>query len=287
MASFATAAMLAACSSPAGQAVPPSLMDLVADLDNTPAVIRYAVDLVARDCMVRHGFSVAAPNRPLSNGTDTYLGLVGVFRSIEQAKTAGYHSTTAPANADQDRYYESLAPERQREFDRIYFGSAGSPRVSITTSSGLTLQENSTGCLAEGRAAVYGSVQTAVEADALRNDALAALGDRRTSLGWDERVAYEGCMHALGYSVTGFNGFEVAEATFGKYRTDAEMPSEGEQAMATADFHCQNEVHLMENMRDHYSQTAGSWVLSSSLRLTTWKTQVDTSLARADLIANR
>lgn len=54
-----------------------------------------------------------------------------------------------------------------------------------------------------------------------------------------------------------------------------------------SDMQRQGGVHSMANLPDHYSQTAGSWVLSNARRLTTWKTQLDTSLARAELIADR
>lgn len=60
-----------------------------------------------------------------------------------------------------------------------------------------------------------------------------------------------------------------------------------EQAVAVADFRCQEKMGLMSRMRDYYSRTAGAWVISNADRLRAWKANADASLVRANAIVNK
>lgn len=126
-----------------------------------------------------------------------------------------------------------------------------------------------------------------VEWSLLRNEALQAAAGRQAQFGWIERNEYQQCMGGAGYAVEGFNAPEVAQSRFGQYRTGAEAPSAPEAQMALADFRCQQQIGLVDRLRDKYSEVAASWVLANAGRLRVWAVHMSDATRRAERVAGR
>lgn len=261
------------------ETAPANLVDIVADIWQSPPELEYAAELIANECLLAHG--IDAPTPILNPApSDTYLGLVGVFQSRDAAADYGY-ATTQDLHSIETNFVEGLSPEAEEAYTTAYFGGEDATVKVVEVDGGAQISESTQGCLAEGRVAVYGSVEGHLEYLALLNSSTSALGDDVTGLSAADGGAYTQCMKDSGYSVDGFNAFSVAESKFGTYRAEGQPPSEEESAMAIADYICQTQVGLIEKLKTHYAEQAGSWVLANESRLLAYRQLENESLARA------
>ncbi|MDU7360183.1 MAG: hypothetical protein E7L00_03105 [Propionibacteriaceae bacterium] len=267
----------------ADQSAPPELLDLVAELENQPGELSQATSILTVQCLRKHGFDVPPQPTHQQPHNDVYLGLVGVFRSEKEAASLGYTSTVnAPESLDD---YENSLPEARREQFRVALqGPEDAPMVNGTTKFGAVIGRSSVGCLAEADKHVFGSLDAEMLGSVLRDEAMAATQGEATDLAPSDGRAYEECMAAAGYQVDGFNAFTVAGEKFGVYRQVGQPPKEEERAMAVADYQCQQEIHLIERLREHYARRAGDWVVANERRLLEWRGTVEQSLVRAKAV---
>lgn len=267
----------------ATQTAPPELIDVVAALEQPPVELDYAMNLAIAACLREEGFTVETPGFNDAPG-DVYLGLVGVFRSEDEARTLGYRTTVRPS-ASFDDFESMLSKAEQARFAVALHGPEDAPRVElVSASTGMAIDASSQGCQAVASDAVFGSVHNRLEGVLLRNDALAATEGKSTDLSPGDGSNYTTCMSQAGYTVDGFNAFDVAQETFGQYRAVGDPPNSDEIAMALADYRCQQELGLISRLRDNYARRAGDWVMANEARLLAWNDTVEASLGRAKMI---
>lgn len=278
------ATMIVGCVAPIAENVSPKLVKIVAEIENPSVVIERATNSLVRKCMAKAGFRMPE-YEPVAAATETYLGMVGVFRSESQATSVGYVSVVRDSDKSPNAYYESLPAAARDAFDETYFGvtgdGVGGEVARVEGESGMVVEANSSGCMANAKRAIFGKLETALEWTLLRNEALGPMRSDPLPLGLEEKVEYSECMAKSGYSVDGFNAPEVAAQRFGQYRTRLDEPSKAEVEMSRADLGCQRELRIIPRLEEHYARVARPWLLSNAGRLRVWQLDMQRALERA------
>lgn len=267
-----------------GGGVPVGTQTAIISLVNPPPEIRAAVDLTARECLSKAGFSLpqslGATWAPYSSPT----GVVGLFPSVADARQHGYSSTMDSGTDWVDAFRQTLSPARQVQFDDA-FAPGGSPQVQVTLSDGMQASRNATGCNAEAQKAVYGSVKTGLELDMFVNDVLSASDNTKVRQTLDDALPkYRSCMQAKGIDVSGLNAPDIAKRTFGAYRAAGQAPSSQESAMAVVDATCQRDSGLVSKVNRVYFAAAATWMANHESEIAALEEDLTSAQARAKAI---
>jgi hypothetical protein len=198
------------------------------------------------------------------------FGLSNVFESPDEARRLGYASTMDDDGDLVSEWEESLSGADREGYYRALLGPEGAEQAVVTLPNGMEMSTSKAGCIAEAQVELYGSVDNALAVNALVNEYLSQASDGATDR--DAQLtnlapAFEKCMREQGFEVSGLGVSVLAGEMFGTYRSPGQSPSEAEQALAAADYACQQEIDLGGVLAESFAHTARDWLRANEGRL--------------------
>ncbi len=263
---------------------------VVALLDRPPELY-WAQAKTTAACMQAAGFRWPLYEffTPMPARRKTLAGVPGpldpaVAREIGYGSDVGQPSQTGgDPDVEHDRYVASLSKEQRRAFYRAKYGSDA--EVAVTTPDGVGVSANVDGCIAEGRAAVYGSVEDYLLIEyvpqGIRLESGRALKARGVTAAARE---YSRLMADAGYRVANPGEARVlARQRFGSRPLTGPASAE-EKAMAVADARAQAESGVYEAITQASVVQASAWLASNEQLLVELAEIKAESLVRAGKI---
>ena len=133
------------------------------------------------------------------------------LNNIRQARQEGYGLSLTPSedpggytteSEPTARYLRTLSHDEREHWDIAYFGDHAD-MTTVTLPNGATFSTSNTGCVADARIELYGSIRAHVEVTALANYMTGEVGSRvMADSSYQEALAgWQECMSELGYSV--------------------------------------------------------------------------------------
>jgi hypothetical protein len=258
----AAAGLLVVLAGCATQPEPPSLsgsMDLldVAELTSEER-IDYAEQSLIGDCLRQHGFEHRIVKLPEATATDdasvTEPFLQGID-DVDRAAKQGFRffdgdEDVQPAPDPNVRYVRGLSESDQRKYTVAYFGNSEKHNVE-TTVAGVTTRTSTTGCLAEARKQLYGSLEAWFRPSVVEGNVGNLARERAAADPRYLRVvrAWSDCLRERGIATSSpsdlHDRFDVRSA--GMPRRSAEKL---ERRWAVAEAQCARRVELTKVARD-------------------------------------
>jgi hypothetical protein len=235
---------------------------------NHPPELLWAERKVTAECMAKQGFRY--PPYELGRRTDPEdSNLAGVaLLTVPEAQQRGYglhiSSSPDPQALDPDaataQYLATLTPAEQQRYHTVL--DPGRAQAEVELSGGVRASASIEGCVAEGRAHVYGSVENFLKLfylpQGIRQFSEQAL---RAPAVTEARRAYARCMRSAGYRVESpADALDLARTNFGTTRTAEGTVSDAERGMAVADATCQAEADLHRVIDDALVQAGSAWL---------------------------
>jgi hypothetical protein len=124
----------------------------------------------------------------------------GYGLSVTLSEDPGGYTTESEPTA---RYLRTLSHDQRDDWEVAYFGDHAD-MTTVTLPNGATFSTSNTGCVAEARIELYGSIRAHVEVTAMANYMTGEIGSRvMADSSYQEALArWQECMSELGYSVT-------------------------------------------------------------------------------------
>lgn len=280
--SWATAVLVVlvtGCSGPPEE-VPEQVRGAVLTLGRDAPELTDAVILAEQACVEAAGMHIPLFLSGQDDSGANLSGAVGLMTESEAAVDGYGFGEVAPApvevwlerlpDADRKRYEQLVAP-------------AGGPTAQVTSETGMVMSAPATGCTAQARTAVYGSVENYLTLVVWRNSLLNLEG------GWvdDEELgaaldAYAECMSAAEYDVGSVQeAQDLARERFQADRSAGAAPSPEEVQMAVTDARCQEGVDLRDQVNSAFLRANADFFVEHQAEVVTLAEQHSASLARA------
>ena len=276
---------LASCSAPPeGAHVSDRLQRSVVALAQTPADIAQAEFLATRACLREAGFEIPFGSPSPTSSTSSIVGVPGLFASESAARISGYGTTIRETDDPITAFGNHLGVADRARFETALNGASDARQASVPLMRGGTVSRSTEGCAAEGTAAVYGSVATALRLENFANEVYAQV--EPSSIG---RVVkrdlpdYRTCMAKSGYQLglQDTNASKLARERFGVYRNEGDRPKPAEAAMAGADATCQHESGMVTDTNDLFFRSAANWVVAHEGQILAWQDDLSGAQRRA------
>jgi hypothetical protein len=212
--------------------------------------------------MTKNGFAdVPAAGR---EGGENLFGYPSQLRPADAAQQGyGDEINRDPQQRQGDleeAYRAALAPADRARYDKLK-GTSG-PQVEVVLPGGIVVSAAASGCVAEARERIYGSVKNFLTVFYLPQGALTDLRNVEKETEVKEALArYEGCMKAAGYSV----GFpqaarELAESYYRGRPSPHNRPAARELQIATSDGRCRSSSGLSQAYAKAAERRAARWI---------------------------
>jgi hypothetical protein len=248
---------VAACSPPPDTASP-DLTAAFREIAAQPADLGLAVAHATQRCLRAKGFDA-----PLPAAFSGSVANLPVRVDEQTARTVGYGSTLLrgidEVQSPLDRYAAALPSARRTEFDQV-LDDDRAPRARMTTPRGWVVSASRGGCAAEGRAAVFGSVDNWLAAFYLPQDLNLVASDVQS----DPRVreaagTFQTCMAAKGYAIASPHDAMAAAQGWSKGKAVRGAPR-AEIQLATADAECQRRSGVVDVCLTALTHAAMDWI---------------------------
>lgn len=253
---------LTGCGEKAGPPVSDAMKHTVRSLVALDVEAEAAVNAKLRDCARKVGWTREI-GASLPAGPTQLHGFTSVFKSAKEAEDIGYRVLIREPRS---------SPELPEDMNLKIYGAdreaaAGDGTLQVRVElepGGTVVSEPATGCLAEARTAVYGSVEDHIRLSNVINRVLNSGSNRAQSrflgvLG-DVRNEFSACMKGHGYDIGVMQVERWVSQNMKPYQDAGEKPSGEELRLASADGACQEQVRLAQKLDDAYFEVAGDWV---------------------------
>ena len=183
----------------------------------------------------------------------------------------------------QEHYLNTLPePERRRYHQALW--PADEPEVTIDLPQGMTSGAASTGCVAEARIRVYGSVETYLRLSQFSNAlSLVSIDAYDRSRNAKTMGLYGWCMKRAGYAVDPpKEAKDLARERFAHRRPDE--VSDQERAMAVSDATCQESSGIYDRLEAAILDEASDWIRKHETDIRDWAERRRDSQRRAERI---
>jgi hypothetical protein len=272
------------------------MREMLRSLSSPPSslVLAEAWWLIAR-CMSRNGlrflpwelWSARQPSVALR------LGGLGALLRVDVARRSGYGSLIERVREDgvddpdvaQEDYLATLPED---DYNRFYelLDPSDSPQPRLKLESGAVVSTATTGCAAEARKRIYGSVAGFLKAQNFFNE-LTGHGDevREDQRVKDAVAEYSNCMGDAGYDVvdTSDARYQTDEA-FGRSRRLSDPVSEAERAMAVADAECQESSGINTAMEDSFVDVMSVWLNDHEADIVALHDEMNIAIEQAEAV---
>jgi hypothetical protein len=238
-------------------------------LASPPAELATAHGLLVRACAREAGFDVPASFQGSTRSSAALIGVGELLASEQQARRLGYASTVKDAGSRADVWERSLSEDRQERYRKVVWGD-DEKTVEITLPDGVKSGRSDSGCWADADRALYGSVEQALTIENFVNELNREALDMQSAalrIVSGKKSGYSACMRTVGYRVGGISAEKLAASRFGKYRYEGDEPKAAEQAMAAADFRCQQEAGFAEALDGLFVERASNWIKANETKI--------------------
>ncbi len=274
MAAGAVVALLSACSGSSNPSVQPAVKAATVNLFEQPVQLPWAAAKATAACMAEHGFEYppyTVFDSTEEPGTQSISAFAARPLTLQEAQrdgcgdriTRGGDGDVVFATEAVHDYLQTLPPaERKR------YWQAQEPNdneyVQYELNGGTVASVATEGCIAEGRKAVYGSVENALRLQEFGNEILPFTSEAvESDEVQDAADEYAGCMEAEGYQVaTPGQALQQATERFagGLDGVAPAKASPAERSMAVADAICQQRSSINAVMEDQLFVAASDWL---------------------------
>lgn len=272
-----------------------STRSVVAQLSRPPVILARAEAALVAECLSKAGFRYVPHEN--SSGmpipTEGRLGGLGAPLRLQTARQNGYgtlieripEDATDDPNLAQEQYLATLSETKQSEYWEL-LDPSDSPQERIRLESGIAVSAATTGCAAEARKRIYGSVRAFLEIHNFFNE----LTGRRSEVDEDDRVkhaveAYSACMREAGYEVVDASDARYqANQEFGRTRKLSDPVTVEERSMAVADATCQETSALNRAMDDAFIDVMSTWINDREATIMALKDTLEDASSRAEAI---
>ncbi len=275
------AVILAGCAQPARVETSQASRDAVVSLMNIDPEVGSAINVLTGECASKHGWTEGI-NLQYGGYSLSVTGVSGVWQSQKEAERWGYSSLV-----DDDPGGPQMSDAQSRAIMGFPSGPDSPddmPKATITLGSGSIVSAASTGCHAEAKKRIFGSVEDALRQTNFVNEVLSVgLKDvsRFEKVARKEAPEYERCMSAAGFDVKLGQADDWAAKNISSKRKLGERPAGQELELARADGACQEKVGLAQKLEDAYFQVAGAWVRDNEQRILGLREKKKEALERA------
>lgn len=263
------------------QAPSPAVLAAFRQMAVQPRELGRAEALAVQNCLRGQGYDAPLPRATYGSVANLPLAL------DDTAAHDGYADALdrTPPGGDPDvlHAYQTTLPVAEQTVFAQRLNDEQAPQTAFTTPNGWHLTASESGCVAEARTAVYGSVQASLLLLYLPQD----LNATATAVGSEESVAaandrYRTCMTGRGHPVS-FPQEAVALAQQA-VRPGVAEPSPQELAIAVADAECQRSSAIVPVILDSLERIAAPWIAANAELVESAGAVVTASLPRATAI---
>lgn len=260
---------------------------LVALIQDQPE-LAVAESIALVDCMQALGWRLEYQlSVPAASRTANLGGVSGLFDDVSSAGQVGYTSSVTPVDQPTtvDTFASKLSQAQLQQFD---FDLVGDPNdlAQYTSPSGHIIGSSNSGCVAQSRIKVYGSLDNFFQVAMLKTELA-----NRVDLSLDSpRVVelmgdYSTCMSEYGVEVESIADTQkLAETLFFESRPVGSTPSPEERALAQLDATCQKKIDVVEALNSYFFDQASVWVAENEAWILGLLEIRYESLERANLI---
>lgn len=275
---------------PSAEDVPVPVREAVVALSRPPSDLTLAVDRVAGMCMRDLGYADFPLVSTLQEGAGppNLAGAVGLL-DASRARTEGYGTRVGVAgdvaagegDGPIGAYLATLPPDQEATWEEAYDSQAPEDEVTVVQGE-VVAGASGKGCLAEGRAKVYGSIENFLWLSYLPSEVVGIGSDVVNSRPAREAFGrYGDCMQDAGYDVNNLNDAQdLARERFGQ-RAQTAAPTPEEVAMAVTDAGCQASSGLIDTLNEETVANAADYLIENENEMLGLRAIQEDSLRRA------
>ncbi len=266
------------------------------ELSSPPRLLAQAEAGLVAQCMARAGLRYIPWETWAQRtfGPPMRLGGLGAPLPLETARENGYAELIdrVPEEDDPDttlaQYLASLSDGGLDNYFR-HLDPESSPEARITLHSGARVGAATTGCVAEARRHMYGSVARFLEIHNFQNE----LMGRRTEVDADLRVERASATYRLLMRDAGHVVADTADARrqanerFGNTRRLSDPVSEDELGLALVDAGCQQSSGINEATEEALIDVVSAWLIDNDPRIRALHDAMGEAVARARAVLVR